>query len=728
MILKSIELQNFMCYYGNNTIEFSEGINVIIGSNGYGKSKLFDAFYWVMYDQCFDPAAEKFFKTNILKSRLISDKAKFETNDGNVITSVVLNFHDIEKDSIYSIERRYQVFKIEDEIREDPSSQEIVSWKELSYLKAKIIDDPAKIEAIKNKILPDNIKPYMWFQGEQVKSIIDFNNSETLTQAINVLSNISLFDNIIEVADTLKESSFSEFNRKQRSLSKDKDKSEELEIKRKRLVEKLAELEKDELAQQDQQSKAEEKAEELLNKIDDAQKIRDVDSRRKSIERSLDEVQLELNSEQISLHKKLFTSRWVLKGTESLFKNYSKKYDAYEKARLDRIIEIKSKLAAENAITKELQTRLPIDVPEPIHVERMLKEERCLVCDREAPEGSEAWLKMKELIDRSKLKLKSIEDEEISVHDFSSDFKKLYQNGLGLSHTISNIDDDIKETFVKIQRLTAKRKSLSDDLTKIDNELKNMIAEASIDVNKANNLLNEFQSQNEYAKRFQKELSLTEFSKEKTKRELETVNKELSDLVTGEIPKYLTEKVEILEQFQVVAQSTRDRVFRELVETLEKEANKHYQEMTSGNLSTRGIIKLKQLSNKNYMPELVDDNGKLLLGFNTGNYILIKLATIMAIISARKGSRDTDLYTLITDAPTSAFDEEYTIGFCKAVSNVYKQSIIMSYEFYKNENLRRELLTSKDIKLGKVYKIEPNIPEEERKNRNSLTTIITPLN
>ena len=728
MILKSIELQNFMCYHGINTFEFSEGINVIIGSNGYGKSKLFDAFYWVMYDQCFDSASEKFIKTSILKSRLISDKAKFETNDGNVITSVVLNFHDTEKDSIYSIERRYQAYKLDDELREDPSSQEIVSWKELSYLKAKMIDDPAKIDAIKTKILPDNIKPYMWFQGEQVKSIIDFNNSETLTQAINVLSNISLFDNIIEVADSLKDSSFSEFNRKQRSLSTDKDKSEELEISRKKLVDALNKLEKDELVQQDQQSKAEEKAEELLNKIDDAQKIKDLDSRRKTIERSLDEVQLELNSEQINLHKKLFTSRWVLKGTEGIFKDYSNKYDVYEKTRLDKIIEIKSRLAVENAITKELQTRLPIDVPEPIHVERMLREERCLVCDREALEGSEAWLKMKELIDRSKLKIKNIEDKDVFINDFSSDFKKLYQNGLGLSHVISNIDEDIKETFLKIQKLTNKRKSLSDDLTKIDNELKNMIAEASIDVNVAKNLLNEYQSQNEYAKRFQKELSITEFTKEKTKRDLERVNKELSDLVTGEIPKFLREKVEVLEQFQALTHSTRDRVFRDLVETLEKEANKHYQEMTSGNLSTRGVIKLRQLSNKNYMPELVDNNGKLLLGFNTGNYILIKLATIMAIISARKGSRDTDLYTLITDAPTSAFDEEYTIGFCKAVSNVYRQSIIMSYEFYKNENLRRELLTSKEIKLGKVYMIAPNIPEDERKNRNSLTTNITPLN
>ena len=42
---------------------------------------------------------------------------------------------------------------------------------------------------------------------------------------------------------------------------------------------------------------------------------------------------------------------------------------------------------------KELQTRFPIDVPEPIHVERMLEGKHCLVCDREAPKDSDPWLK-----------------------------------------------------------------------------------------------------------------------------------------------------------------------------------------------------------------------------------------------------------------------------------------------------------------------------------------------
>jgi DNA sulfur modification protein DndD len=128
------------------------------------------------------------------------------------------------------------------------------------------------------------------------------------------------------------------------------------------------------------------------------------------------------------------------------------------------------------------------------------------------------------------------------------------------------------------------------------------------------------------------------------------------------------------------------------------------------------------------MPELVDNNGRVLLQLNTGNIILIKLATIMAIISARKSSRDTDLYTLITDAPMSVFGEDYTIGFCKTVSKVYRQSIIMSKEFYKNVSLRKELLSNKDIKLGKVYMITPSIPTSERTNRDSLLTLIKPLN
>ena len=206
------------------------------------------------------------------------------------------------------------------------------------------------------------------------------------------------------------------------------------------------------------------------------------------------------------------------------------------------------------------------------------------------------------------------------------------------------------------------------------------------------------------------------------------MKEELRGLATGEIPSWMIDKLKVLEDFEDLAQSTRERVFSQLIQMLEDEANIHYSAMTSGNKSARGIIKLRALANGNYMPELIDNNGNPLVQLNTGNIILIKLATIMAIISARQGTRTTDLYTLITDAPMSVFGEDYTIGFCRTVSQVYKQSIIMSKEFYKNEKLRKELLHNNEIKLGKVYLITPSIQENERVNRNSLSTTIKCLN
>lgn len=729
MILQSIELNNFMCYAGPNRFDFSEGINVIIGDNGYGKSKLYDAFWWVMYNQCFDTSIKKFKNTSLLKRQIVSDKAIDKMEEGMISASVILTFHNTEKDSLYILERRYSVRKSNDKLIEDQDSEEIIWFKEMSYMNAKEVKEADQIERIKKSILPDNIKPYMWFQGEQVESIIDFNKSDTLTHAINVLSNITTFDNIINLSEELKESSTKEFNKKQRDLSGDKGKSENLELERQHLLERIKALEIQDLQIKDNLATAEEKSETLLNKLADAQKIREIEAKRKSIEKNLKEIQDEYNEEQKNLHKRMFTSKWVLKGTENLFKEYGKMYNQFEHKKLQNEAQIQARLDSENALVSELQARLPIDVPEPIHVQHMLDNERCLVCDREALTGSEPWLKMKELINRSQMKIKTLEDEDRSIHDFSADLKRMYQNGLGLSHNIKNVDDDIASTYRRLRKLDKKRKSLSEDLGKVEAEINSLIVDAALNVNQATNLLNEYSAQNELAKRSVNEVNSNANIITRRKEELAKIDGELNKLVVGEIPAYLVEKVKVLDEFYQIAHSTRKRVFNKLVQILEKEANVHYLEMTQGNMSSRGIIRLKELSNgKNYMPELVDEQGNVLLQLNTGNIILIKLATIMAIISARQGSRDTDLYTLITDAPMSVFGEDYTIGFCKTVSKVYRQSIIMSKEFYKNINLREQLLTAPDIKLGKVYLITPSIPENARSNRNSLSTNIEKLN
>jgi DNA sulfur modification protein DndD len=719
-----------MCYSGTgNRFDFTEGINVIIGDNGYGKSKLYDGFYWVMFDHCFDTSTKKFSPTSKLKKSIISDKAISEIEDGKVSASVILTFHNPEKDNEYILERRYSIRKDGDKIIEEDKSEEIISQKDLSYMNAKIVGDPNEIERIKKYILPDNVKPYMWFQGEQVESIIDFNKSETLTDAINVLSNISRFDKIIQIADALEISSEKEYDKKLRDLSKDITKSEELSLEKEKLERKIKELETEEMQLRDSSSTAEEKADSKLNKLQEAETIRSRDQRRKDLEKNLSEIQAEFDREQINLHKKLFTNRWVLKGTEALFSEFNEKFDKYNQTKLQRKIFMNAKLEAANELQAKLQTRLPADVPEPIHINRMLNEGRCLVCDRDAPEGSEAWLKIKELLYEDTVDSSKLKEELKPNHDFESDFKKLYQNGLGLGHIIKNIDGDIKNTFLRKEEIEIKRKSIREEFEKIDVELKSLTAQSALSSTAAADWLNEYTAFNEQVKRFGPQIVNQVHLINTKKKDLDQINKELSSLVVGEIPKYLEEKRKVLNEFYQVAHSTRKRVFQKLVKMLEEEANRHYQNMIQGNLSARGIIKLKELSNgKNYMPELMDENGNILHQLNTGNIILIKLATIMAIISARKASRDTDLYTLITDAPMSVFGDDYTLGFCKTVSQVYKQSIIMSKEFYRNETLRKQLLTNEEIRLGKVYMITPSISETDRTNRKSLATNIKALN
>lgn len=728
MIIESIELSNFMCYAGENRFDFKEGMNVIIGDNGYGKSKLYDAFYWAMYDKCFDTNEKEWKGTNAIGRTIFSDKAVYEASDGLIRASVRITFMDVEKDEQYIIERFLTAQKRESDLLVDKESAEVVAHRLLAGMNAREITWPEDIERIKKKILPDNVRPYMWFQGEQVESIIDFGQSASLTQAINVLSNISRFDEISEIADAWDKSAADQYHKKAKAMSSDKTESERLERTREETLKRIELLRADINTCKENLGTAEEQADRLVNQQEDATKIRELDIERKNVESQLIQVAEEEHQERIGLHSKLFTRRWVLKGTEHIITEYNDKFINYQNVKLFKKAEAKARLELENRVIEELQTRLPINVPEPVYVEKMLEGEHCLVCNREAPKDSDAWNSIKQLLERTPGKNKALETELATNHDFDSDFRKLSQHGYAMEHSIHRIDSDIEETFSRLNRLEKRRKNLTTELERLKDAYTNSVSETALDADRAKNLLSTLQAHHEHASRFQVNLTRAEIELGQKKKELEEIDEKLGKLVKDGLPAWMKDKKKLLADFKELAHSTRDRVFKKLVQRLEDEANTHYRNMMQGNLGAQGIIKLVESSKGNFMPRLTDENGNPLMQLNTGNIILIKLATIMAIISARQGTRDTDLYTLITDAPMSVFGEDYTIGFCKTVSMVYRQSIIMSKEFYKNEGLRRQLLTDKDINLGKVYMITPSISETQRNNRNSLSTNIKALN
>ena len=53
MHLTKISIENFQSYYKKNTISLEKHLNLLLGTIGAGKSKLFNAFFWNFYSEIY---------------------------------------------------------------------------------------------------------------------------------------------------------------------------------------------------------------------------------------------------------------------------------------------------------------------------------------------------------------------------------------------------------------------------------------------------------------------------------------------------------------------------------------------------------------------------------------------------------------------------------------------------------------------------------------------------
>ena len=97
MIIKEIRIKNFRSYYGDNNIfEFSDGLTLILGDNGDGKTTFFDALQWL-----FNTTIDKGNVDHMSEMR----KSKMEIGEKDVVSVAMLFEHDGEK----SVEKSFSV-------------------------------------------------------------------------------------------------------------------------------------------------------------------------------------------------------------------------------------------------------------------------------------------------------------------------------------------------------------------------------------------------------------------------------------------------------------------------------------------------------------------------------------------------------------------------------------------------------------------------------------------
>lgn len=192
MIIKEIRIRNFRSYYGhNNKFEFSDGLSIIVGDNGDGKTTFFEAIQWLL-----NTISDKASVEAISEMR----KSQMEVGDEDVVSVSMVFDHDGEK----SIEKSFQFSKTANGF----------SLGKVQYIGYE--SDGIQRVSVNGKNLIERcydafIQRYSMFKGESELNVFD--NKTSLKELVDKFSDIRKFDDLVELTALLEDKSNAAYNK-----------------------------------------------------------------------------------------------------------------------------------------------------------------------------------------------------------------------------------------------------------------------------------------------------------------------------------------------------------------------------------------------------------------------------------------------------------------------------------------------------------------------------------
>ena len=717
MLIKSIKLKNFQCYYGDkHEINFTTGLNIITGSIASGKSKLFDAFYWVLNDKIFVTGKE-WVSTKSLGISLVNDKAKYESQNINdliettveivVKTTAKKNSKSIE----YTIRRQYLISR-----RNMKDCFDSSTWTEstptltVEYVNQKnsnheIAQGQEAKEIIEN-LFPSKISPYIWFQGEALDKLIDFDNKGTLRKAIDYISYVPLYktmNNIIStVNDKISKTARKEVGKLSGNVKLYNDLTRKIEDKNNSTKNNKQFIE-DKLITLGERTAQMEDVESALSLLAEFPKLSE-----EKVEIVNDIYNVNKETERLDIsERKRFSSLWMLYGTKHLFQ-----------AATDRLIEFEDH--RQSLISKEYE--LPLDVPGDVYLNKMLKNELCMICDRPAEKNSEAYDNIKAKLNR-KIKPEYLTPENEQINTEVLTFKAKLGS---LSRNYNFIKGEIIKHKKKLNEYHQERNIYEEKLQTVNDDIDKLYTKRGIDVSEGaqthSRKHGEYKTLNEVIRNLNRKIEGAKASVKDADMDIAALEREMSkiqrvdtnvNVIEEEIAKYtkyLTNHISEIEQNE----------YNKLIGLIESEANLNFLEITGVNKTIDGNIKIDR---ETFRVLNVDDEGRELQNYNTGHYTLMKMCIINAIISLTNDYKETS-YPFITDAPTSNLDDKATFAYLESISETFEQSIVITKDIAEDEI---EEIKQKDYISSLFFLKIKNNTGNEKMNRKEAYSTITPI-
>jgi len=706
-IINQISFQNFFNYYGTfekNAYDFSDGINIVVADNGAGKSKFFNGFLWIFYDEVLDSDSKS--RKNIKNQavKVCSDKAKNEAGVNDLIEcNVALEFSD--NKFRYRICKGFRIKKL----KSDSSLTEASDWqlffkdveiskRDLILLEFHEVYDVDEHKRILDKLIQPNLREYSLFQGEEVDKLIDFNQADSLNKAVKSLTNINKYDELEKVTKYVADRAEGELNER---MAKDdvasknyRNKLEEKEAKKNSLDSELEKLKSYEHSYSE--NKAEVDKLETLNENAEARKvfddkIKDQNAKFKVLKDEYDRLVEKLN-------ERFFDGNfaWIALGCENEVTSFKDKLNSYREIRTLKKVSTLSK-DSNNHINL-----LPPDSPDSVTLQTMVDKEHCYVCNREAKKETEPWQHIVSLLNRKQTgQNKLVQVFKNDLNDFFGEIQLKAQSYVG---RIGDIPTSILRTREKEQDLRERLTKVKDKIKNLKDERSYLIIGEEDEMSDARQIMAQYRGA---LSRLQKAEDDIVKSKQRIESLTDSIRKDENELVRmrpQNTPKEYELHLDISSDLRDAAQRTRIRVFDNMILKLEKEANQHFQNLIKYNELAGGILKFEKNIRGTIDFKYIDEIGNEVTGASEGFQRMKVLAVLMAIISVNPHGY---MYPLLADAPLSAFGQGFIKGFFEETEKVFPQSIILIKDLYDRDSenklnkLGNELL--KDPSVSTIY-------------------------
>jgi DNA sulfur modification protein DndD len=647
MIIKSIEISNFLSYHGTTKLKFDEGATLIIGQNNTGKSKLFDAYNWVLYNEAYETESEDWAKTNELKDTIANRLAKKECAVGSKVEiSVYLVFEDEEFHS-YTIYRGYRIEKVSESQWDCPNDSELAINKVEAATRNSFNYDNFQSNDLLSQFFPRNLSRYFLFQGEGISRLLRLNQRSDFTKAIGELSGIKYFDKARRYAESV-------FQRAKHEFENKADSDATVQLEKTRITKDITEI-KDKLAsinakldneyrERDLKKTKLEEKEALLSKFEECAKLL---QEIKLLERDRDA--------KVGERKRLYESRrsdvfsnWIYGPVNNLFVNF---LILYRQAKDDK------------------------KIPEPIRQDfilEMLQSETCKVCGTIAKNGSEQYDHIHTFLNDKSL------DKEISVINRLSDTA----DTMNMRMNVLGADIDVfREELRALQgeinsyrnRIISKDDELRVVTERITEKTKETIRKSDIEKINLVQLKKDRDQIREDMDDSKGKIDQLLGRKEETEKALAKVEQEFKGLVERSTNEHERERMKLAQEIRDQLVLLHNNFLTKLISDIEFEANNYFDSMTKTNTALSGQVKVDYDSREVYT---VDENGLRMTNINQANKVSLQISFVAAVLSVSNKIWEKH-FPFVADAPISALGGNNKISSIKTIIDIFRQSIII---------------------------------------------------